>query len=198
MPVIIKTGTVGTLEALEKEIGKIREENIIIKLISRGVGTIGETEVKTAFANKETIILGFHVKTEQKAKDLALREGVTIREFDIIYKLTEWLEEEVKKRKPKVKVEETTGKAKILRVFSRERERQVVGGRVIEGALDQGKTVKILRRDFEIGTGKIIELQSQKLKTKEVAEGKEFGLLIDSKMDIAEGDTLVAFMIVEK
>ncbi len=195
----LKADTLGTLEAIEKEVGKIKADNVILKIIQRGVGNIGETEVKLALSSKiDSILIGFNVKIESKAKDLAEREGVEVKLFDIIYKLTEWLSEEVKKRKPKVKVEEITGKAKILRIFSRNKERQVIGGRVLEGLITTGETIRILRRDFEIGKGKIIELQAQKIKTKEVGEGKEFGLLIDSKMDAAEGDVIEAFIVVEK
>lgn len=199
VPITLKADTLGTLEAIEKELSKIKVENTYIKIIQKGVGAIGETEVKLALADKEnSIILGFNVKIEPKAKDLADREHITFVQFDIIYKLTEWLTEELNKRRPRVKVEETTGKAKILRVFSKERDRQVVGGRVLEGRISVGETVKIMRRDFEIGKGKILELQSQKIKTKEVSEGSEFGLQVDSKMDIAEGDTIESFTVVEK
>lgn len=199
IPLTLKADTLGTLEALEKEVVKIKTENVVFKIIKKGVGAIGETEIKLALAAKEdSIVIGFNVKCEPKAKDLAEREGVTIALFDIIYKMTEWLENEAKKRKPKVLVEETTGKAKILRCFSREKDRQVVGGRVLEGLIATGETVKILRRDFEIGKGDIIELQTQKIKTRDVGEGKEFGLLVASKVDVAEGDIIEAFRVVEK
>lgn len=199
IPLTLKADTLGTLEALEKEVAKIKTENVVFKIIQKGVGVIGETEIKLALAAKEdSIVIGFNVKCEPKAKNLAEREGVAIALFDIIYKMTEWLESEAKKRKPKVLTEETTGKAKILRCFSREKDRQVVGGRVLAGMVATGETVKILRRDFEIGRGEIIELQAQKIKTRDVGEGKEFGLLIDSKMDVAEGDVIEAFMVVEK
>ncbi|MBX4215449.1 translation initiation factor IF-2 [Candidatus Parcubacteria bacterium] len=198
IPLTLKADTAGTLEALEKEIGKIKADGVILKLVQKGVGPVNEGEIKSTLGSKDGIILGFNVKVENKAKDLAEREGITIGLFNIIYKLTEWLAQETERRRPRVKVEEATGKAKILRFFSRQGDKQVIGGRVLEGKLLQGETVKIVRRDFEIGRGKIVELQSQKLKVKEVGEGKEFGLLIDSKMDIAEGDVLEAFMIVEK
>lgn len=199
LPITLKADTLGTLEALEKEIAKIKAENVILKIIQKGVGNISETEVNLGLSDKEnSIILGFNVKIEPKAKDIAEREGISVQIFDIIYKLTEWITEEVKKRRPRVKVEEITGKAKIIRFFSKNKDRQVIGGKVVSGAISVGETVKVMRRDFEIAKGKIIELQSQKVKTREVAEGKEFGLLIDCKMDIAEGDTLEAFIVVEK
>jgi len=198
IPITLKADAQGTLEALEKEIVKINTENVIIKVTNRGIGTVSESDVKLAQSGNNPIIIGFNVKVEAKGKDLAERGGVTIALFDIIYKLTEWLEEESKKRKPKVAVEEILGKAKIIRCFSKEKDRQVVGGKVMEGILSLGVVVKILRRDFEIGRGKIIELQQQKIKSKEVTQGNEFGLMIDSNMDVAEGDILESFRVIEK
>ena len=104
----------------------------------------------------------------------------------------------MKERKPKIEVEETVGRAKLIRVFSREKERQVVGGRVLEGKLTALGRVKIVRRDFEIGRGKIVELQQQKLKAREVAEGNEFGMMIESEYDVAEGDSIEEFTVVKK
>ncbi|MDP3958362.1 MAG: hypothetical protein Q8Q36_02780, partial [bacterium] len=198
IPLSIKADTQGTLEAVEKEIGKVSVENVVLKIVQKGIGPVTESDVKVALGSVGTIVLGFGVKVEPKARDLAERSGIIISMFDVIYKMAEWLAEEAKKRKPKVAVEETLGRAKILRVFSREKDRQVVGGRVQSGALATGAQAKILRRDFEIARGKILELQSQKLKTKEVGEGKEFGLLIEAKMDIAEGDIIEPFIVVEK
>ncbi len=198
IPITLKADAQGTLEALEKEIAKINTENVILKVTNRGIGTVSESDVKLALSGNNPIVIGFNVKAEAKGKDLAERGGVTIVLFDIIYKLTEWLEEEAKKRKPKVPVEETLGKAKIIRCFSKEKERQVIGGRVTEGVFSLGAIVKILRKDFEIGRGKVLELQQQKIKSKEVTEGNEFGLMIDSNMDVAEGDILESFRIVEK
>jgi len=198
IPLTLKADTQGTLEALQKEIEKVSVENIILKVTQKGIGNVSESDVRLALGVPGAVVLGFNVKTEPRGKDLAEREGITIALFDIIYKLTEWLEEEARRRKPKVKIEETTGKAKIIRCFSKEKDRQVIGGRVLEGMISLNATVKILRRNFEIGRGKIIELQQQKIKAKEVAEGNEFGLMIDSKMDVAEGDTIEAFRIVEK
>ncbi|MEK7662506.1 MAG: translation initiation factor IF-2 [Patescibacteria group bacterium] len=198
IPLTLKADTQGTLEALEKEIEKVSVENIILKVTQKGIGNVSESDVRLALGVPGAIILGFNVKTEPRGKDLAEREGVTIALFDIIYKLTEWLLEESTRRKPKVKIEETTGKAKIIRCFSKDKDKQVIGGKVTEGIIPLNATVKILRRNFEIGRGKIIELQQQKIKAKEVAEGNEFGMMIDSKMDVAEGDALEAFRVVEK
>jgi translation initiation factor IF-2 len=85
-----------------------------------------------------------------------------------------------------------TGSTKILRIFSKNKDKQVVGGRVDEGEIKSGSSVKIWRRDNLIGEGKIKELQSQKIKTSVVKEGEEFGMMIESKIELVQGDILKA------
>ena len=81
------------------------------------------------------IVIGFNVKIDKSAIELAEKRNITISFFDIIYKMTEWLEVEMEKRKPKIETIETTGSAKILKTFSRTKERQIVGGKVIKGRI---------------------------------------------------------------
>ncbi len=198
IPLVIKTDVLGTIDAIEKEIAKINNEKISYKITQKGVGGISESDIKTASADKEAIIVGFNVKVDGAALEFADKSGIIVKTFDIIYKLTDWLGEELEKRRPREEVIESTGKAKILKTFNRTKERLVVGGKVIEGRLTSDGTVRILRRDFEIGRGKIIELQQGKIKSREVLEESEFGMLIESKVDIAPGDVIEAFVIVQK
>jgi translation initiation factor IF-2 len=99
---------------------------------------------------------------------------------------------------PKEYVEEVSGSAKILAIFSKEKEKQVVGGKVESGTLNSGNDVRIIRRGTEIGRGKIRELQSKKIRVQEVAEGFEFGTMIEAKMEISAGDRIEAVKVVEK
>lgn len=198
IPLIIKTDVVGTLEAIEKEIGTLDTEKVKIKLVQKGVGTISENDVKTVAGSQEPIIIGFHVSVDGNVPPLAERYGAIIKTFDIIYKITEWLQEEIARRTPKIETEEMTGQAEILKVFSKNKNKQVVGGRVSNGVLKIKSIVKIIRREHEIGRGKILELQRQKLAADEVIEGNEFGTMIDSKIEIARGDVIESFVLVTK
>lgn len=198
LPLIVKADTAGSLEALLHEIGKIKEERLQIRIIEKGVGTIGEGDVKLAGADKKIVVVGFNTKIDTPAKNLADRDGVQVKTFDIIYKLTDWLKEIVVERTPKVLVDEVTGTAKILRIFSKNKDKQIIGGRVENGFLSVGETIKIIRRESEVGTGKVRGLQSQKKDASEVKEGNEFGALVDSKIEIAAGDKLLSFRTVEK
>ena len=104
----------------------------------------------------------------------------------------------MEKRRPRIETIETTGRAKILKAFSRTKERQIVGGKVLEGKIILNGIVKIMRRDFEIGKGKIVNLEKGKSKTSEVEEGTEFGMMIETKIDIAPGDVIESFTLIEK
>lgn len=198
IPLIIKTDVVGTLEAIEKEIAKLDTENVKIKLVHKGVGTIGENDVKMVAGAREPVIIGFHTKVDGNVPPLAERYGATVKTFDIIYKITEWLAEEVARRTPKVETEEMTGQAEILKVFSKNKNKQVIGGKVTAGTLKGKAVVKIMRRGHEIGRGKILELQRQKLPADEVIEGNEFGTMIESKIEIARGDVIESFVLTQK
>lgn len=198
LPLIVKADVAGTLEALEHEIAKVSHERVRLKLVQRGVGSVSEGDIKTALGAPGAIILAFHTGIDSLAADLASRNLIDIHSFDIIYKLTEWLADEVRRRAPHVEVAEELGELRVLRLFSQQKEKQVIGGKVTKGKISHGAKFKIRRRDAEIGEGKITELQCQKIKAKEVDEGNECGLQIESKITVAERDVLVPYVVVTK
>jgi translation initiation factor IF-2 len=198
IPLIIKTDVMGTIEALEKEITKLNTEEISFKIIGRGAGAINESDLKMGSVNKDTIIVGFNTKIDNAARDLNESLKVNIETFDVIYKLIDWLTVLIEERRPRQEVVEVTGTLKVLKTFGSTKDRQVVGGKVTGGRVTFGGTVRIIRRDFEIGRGKIVELQLNKIKVKEVQEATECGMLVETKIDIAPGDVLEAYMITIK
>lgn len=198
IPIVLKADTAGSLEALEHELKKLDNERIVFKIVSSGIGTITENDVKSSISTEDkAVILGFNVKTDNSAEILANREGITIQQFDIIYKMTEWLKTDLAKLLPKIMVEEITGTAKILKVFSQQKNSQIIGGRVEEGAMTKSD-FRIRRRENIVGEGKVKELQSKKEKVGEVKEGAEFGANIESKISISAGDVLEFFKISEQ
>lgn len=197
IPIVLKADTSGSIEAIEKEIEKIEVENARFKIIQKGEGTIGEKDIKNAISDENAIVLGFNVKSDNNALSLAERMNIQIMTFDIIYKMTEWLEIEMENRRPKITTTEVTGSAKILKIFSKTKERQVLGGKVLIGEIHSGQ-VRIMRREGEIGRGKIINLEKDKNKTSVVEEGREFGMMIESKVEIAQNDIIETFKVVEK
>ena len=206
IPILLKADVSGSLEAIEKEISKIKSkgadgverDNAEFRIVAKGVGPISESDIKNVSGGEDAIIIGFNVKADKSAVEVAQKRGMTISFFDIIYHMTEWLEVEMEKRRPRIEIVETTGRAKIIRAFSRTKERQIVGGKVIEGSLLLNGNVKIIRREFEIGRGKIVNLEKGKVKTSTVEEGLEFGMMVESKIEIAQGDVIEMFSIAQK
>ena len=196
LPLVLKADAAGSLEAIEGELSKIAKERIVPKIIFSGVGTVNENDIKAALATPGSIVVGFHTKIDSRAAALAERSSIETLSFDIIYELTDKIKELLTTREPRVEVEVSSGSAKVLKLFSASKGKQVLGARVLTGSIALGNNVKILRRDSEIGRGKIRELQQAKIKTEKVEEGTEFGALVESKIEIAPGDVLEAVSLV--
>lgn len=197
VPIIIKTDVFGTTEAIEKEMKKMSIEGLHIKIIHKGIGSISENDIRLAQSDKETIIIGFNVSLDARARDVNESVGANVQIFDVIYRLIEWLTEEFERRRPRKEIREVIGVAKVLKIFSKTKEKQVVGCRVDSGKLVEGAKVSILRRDFPLATGVLLEIQKAKQRAKEVTEG-DCGVLIVCKTDIAPGDILEAFIMAVK
>ncbi|MDO8517845.1 MAG: GTP-binding protein [bacterium] len=206
LPIVIKTDFAGTGDAVLHELEKLpQHENLEVRVVARSVGAISENDVKLVGSGETPgIVVGFNVKVEKEARTAAERLGVAVAAFDIIYKLAEWLGEEVEKRRPHEQVDISLGSAKILKVFSAAKGRTVLGGRIEEGALVQGKEVKIMRGGFEIGHGELVSLQKQKTPVTKLEAGSEFGAMVrlsaqaGASVVPAAGDYLEAFEVVEK
>lgn len=192
VPILIKADVLGTLDAIEHELEKFASDRILVRVIDKGVGDISVSDVQNVSATNDAIIVGFSVKVERPAEELAERQGVTIKTFDIIYELSEWLETALKDRTPKKEEEIITGSVKILKHFSVQKNIHVLGGRVEEGVIKVNQRVSILRRDILLGKGTIKNLQQQKSDVQQVSEG-EFGMQLETKADIAPGDYLKPF-----
>ncbi|TAJ12917.1 GTP-binding protein [Patescibacteria group bacterium] len=188
----LKADTAGSLEALEHELAKISVEGVELRAVSKNVGPISETDVKNIIGFEPAFIVGFNVKIENGAKDLAERNRIQIETKPIIYELADWLLEEATKHKPITVADTATGEVEIIKHFSTAGSKHVVGGRVLSGKLSMHDKVIIMRRGIEVGTGKVINLQQAKKEVANVAEGLEFGAQIDTKADVVAGDKLLA------
>jgi len=189
VPILIKADTSGSLEALKYEIGKLKIERVNLKIVGSGLGDIQENDIKMAAGKIGTLIVGFNVKTEGAAKTIAEKLSLEIHTFEIIYKMTEWLEELAKTRTPRMEIEEQKGNMKVLKIFSVTKDKYVLGCRCESGVVNVDDQFKLMRRGSEISRGRIRELQQQKSKVGEVTSG-ECGLMAECKMEIAPGDYL--------
>ncbi len=196
VPTIVKGDTTGTSEAAARVARTIATERVTFKIVATGVGPVSESDVKALGAGG--IIIGFGVAAEKAARELAAKHRITIESFPLIHELTDWLSKEAARRQPKITRNENRGRARLLRLFNNEKGRQVVGGVVLEGTISEGESFKIIRRESEIGYGKIMGLEQQKLKATAVAHDNQFGSLVESKITLAPGDVLQTFAVVEE
>lgn len=200
LPLIVKADVIGSLEGVKFELNKIKHDKVQLKVVSEGIGEISENDIKLAQSDPEMLVIGFNAEPDKKASALIERSPtpLNIKNFNVIYELAQYVREALAAKVPKEYVEQVIGRAKILALFSKEKDRQIVGGKVETGTIETGNDIRIMRRETEIGRGRIRELQEKKEKTREVAEGHEFGTMIEAKMEIAAGDRIEAVRTVEK
>jgi translation initiation factor IF-2 len=191
MPVIVRADTTGSLEAILQETAHIGDQHGRVTVVQSGIGTISEGDVKTALAgDNRAIVVGFNVRIDPVAEALARERGVRIELFNIIYKLTEKLEEFLKESAPKRTVEEVVGRAKIVKVFSSRKDEHVIGGGVLEGYLAKNGTFRIIRRNVLIGTGKFKNIQTNKQNVERAEASSEFGAQVEAAFEPAQGDVI--------
>ena len=140
----------------------------------------------------------FYSGENQVALSIIEKNKLDIFTSDIIYQISEWLEEKINQLSPKQTSEETIGRARILKIFNKEKGKQVVGGSVLSGKIIRNRECKIFRREAEICRGRIADLQQQKSKTDEVSSGNQFGAAIDAKLDLATSDIIEIFETVTR
>ncbi len=193
IPIIIKSDVFGSAEAIDDEIAKLSTDEVYFKVIKKGVGVINESDLQLALSDKNTIIIGFNVEVDKKVLDMNEVDQITIKTFNIIYKLTEWLETEREIRRPRKEVDTIIGRAKILKVFSSQKYSHVAGGRVTEGTMNKKSEFKLMRGGEEITRGTIIELQMGKAPVSSVEIENEFGMQIECKENPLPGDIIETF-----
>lgn len=196
LPLVVKADAAGSIDAITHELGKVKHERVALNVISSGVGSVSESDVKTAQA-AGGIIIGFNVTTDAIARDLAERLSIQIFSFSIIYELSEQVAKLLAERSPIVSVEQELGRAKVLKTFSSGAKRQVLGAKLLSGAFSVGARVKILRRGEEVARGSVGNLQQARADVKEIRTEGDFGTEIESKENAAPGDELVTFVVVE-
>jgi translation initiation factor IF-2 len=198
LPVVVKADLLGSADAIALEVGKLATDRVRPAIVSRDQGDISEADVKRAAATPGTVVVGFNVKVDRQATALAERDGVAVKTFDVIYDLVDYLGGLAKERTPRERIEVTKAEFSVIRVFNADKGLQVIGGRVLSGELCVGQPVKLVRRGEEIGKGHVKGLQQQKLAATCVREGSECGAAVECRLDIAEGDRLVAWAVEER
>jgi len=195
--VILKTDVVGSQEAIIESLEKIKHEEIKIKIVKKGLGNINDKDVIDAEATNSTI-LGFHVNIDSNAELLAKEKIVAIKNYKIIYKLLEDIEEKINKIATVKIVREQIGELKVLAVFKTSTTKVVFGGKVLKGKMIKDAIAKVIRNKEAIALGQISNLQSGKENVTEVVQGQECGLEFDGDPIIKEGDLVEVYREVSK
>ena len=199
LPLIIRADSVGSLEAIEHELATLGDEHARVQVVQSGIGAISEGDVKVALAGAtQGVVLGFGVGVERIAETLARQHGVRFEQFDIIYKLTERIQELLQELRPVRTVQEVVGKARVIKQFSTRKGQTVLGGAVSEGYLAKGVAVRVIRRNALIGEGVVDNLQSHKQNVGRVEAPGEFGAQIEADFEVAQGDSLECVVSVKK
>jgi len=196
LPVVLKADVTGSIEAITGLVDKLTHERVAVKILSSGIGSVSENDVKTAAA-AGGVIIAFHAATESSARELAERVNVPIESFTIIYELEKRIADLLIERAPKMRTEEILGELKVLKAFSMSGNKQVLGAKFVSGMLSVNDQVKISRRGIDLAGGRILNLQVARADVSEIHVEGEFGLQVESKTEIAGGDVLVAFRVVE-
>lgn len=191
--VIIKADVTGSLEAITSEINKLSEENVYINILRQGVGTINKDDAKIASSAKNAYIIGFNVKIESGVSDFADKFNIQIKNFDIIYAITDWLKEIILERKSEFEQENISGEVKILKIFETNGNKYTIGGEVIKGEIRAEMAVNIKRRGAIISKGEILSVQKGAEKVESVPVGEQFGAIVESRIEVVKDDHLEVF-----
>ncbi len=186
---IIKSDVQGSAEALKQMLSKVNSDEAEVKVIHSAVGAVTETDVQLAQVSN-AIIIGFNIKTDNKALSLAEHSGVEIRQYSIIYEALDDVEHAIKGMAAPKYEEKVVGHAEVRMLFKISSIGTVAGCRVLDGKIVRNGLVKVLRKDNVVFEGKIATLKKEKDDAKEVLSGFECGIKIDGFNDILEGDII--------
>jgi translation initiation factor IF-2 len=190
--VVLKGDVQGSVEALMGELGKIQHPEVRVNVIHTGVGGITENDVNLASASN-ALVVGFNVRPSAEARQLAEREGVDIRTYRVIYKLTEDIEQALVGMLSPVTTEDILGEAEVRALFKVSRLGTIAGCMVTSGLVRRGANVRVVRDGTVIHETTIAQLKRFKDDAREVTEGFECGILLDGYNDVKEGDVLEVY-----
>jgi translation initiation factor IF-2 len=192
LDIVLKADVAGSLEALQDEIAKVPQEQVAINIIHSQTGGINESDVMLASAS-EAIIIGFNVRPLADARRAAEREGVDVRTYSVIYKITEDLRNAMEGMLEAVEVEEILGEAEVKQTFKASKVGRIAGCIVSEGKVNRDASVRLIREGTVIWDGKLGSLRRFKDNVQEVEEGQECGVVLEGYADVKEGDVLEFF-----
>ena len=196
LPLIVKADVQGSVEAVKQSLTKLSNEEVVVKVIHGGVGAINESDVSLA-ATSNAIIIGFNVRPDATAKQLAEQEGVDLRLYRVIYQAIEDVEAAMKGMLDPIFEEKVIGHAEVRQLFKASGVGTIAGSYILDGIFQRNCKVRISREGEQVFEGELASLKRFKDDVKEVKAGYECGLVFDGFNDVKEEDKVEAYIMVE-
>jgi translation initiation factor IF-2 len=196
-PVVVKGDVQGSVEAIVSSLNKISTDEIKVRILHSGVGAITESDVTLAAASRAPLI-GFNVRPNAKARQLAEREKISLRYYDVIYDLLEEVRGEMAGQLAPERIETVVGRAEVLQVFPAGKKDKAAGLLVMDGIIRKGLAARLTRDDVIVSRTNIASLRRFKDDVSEVRAGMECSAVLQDTNDIKVGDTLELFEVEER
>ena len=193
-PLIIKADVQGSLEAIVGSLEKLGTDEVAARVIHSGVGGITESDVTLSHSSGAAII-GFNVRAHKEARELAERDGVEIRYYNIIYDLVDDVKKAMSGLLTPERRETMLGNAQILEVFNVSKVGKVAGCRVTDGKVERGAGVRLIRDNVVVHEGKLSQLKRFKDDAREVDAGQECGMAFENYQDMRQGDVIECYRV---
>jgi translation initiation factor IF-2 len=190
--IVLKADVAGSLEAIQDQIAKLSREEVPLNVLHTGVGGISQSDVMLAAASS-AVIIGFNVRPLPEAKTLADQEGVDIRTYTVIYKITDELKAAMQGMLAPEEVEVSLGMAEVRQLFRASRIGTIAGCHVTQGKITRTANIRVVRDGTIVYDGRLASLKRFKDDAREVEEGFECGIVIENFQDVKEGDVLEAY-----
>ena len=194
--VVVKADVQGSVEAVKQSLSKLSNEEVVVKIIHGGVGSINESDVILASASN-AIIIGFNTRPDNQAKEIAEKEKVDVRLYSVIYKAIEDVEAAMKGLLDPVYEEKVIGHAEIRQTFKASGVGVIAGSYVLDGFFERGCSARITREGEQIFDGPVASLKRFQDDVKEVKSGFECGIVFEKFNDLKEGDMIESYKMVE-
>ena len=194
--IVVKADVQGSVEAVKQSLLKLSNDEVVVKIIHGGVGAINESDVTLASASN-AIIIGFNVRPDATAKEIAEREGVDVRLYRVIYNAIEDVEAAMKGMLDPVFEEKVLGHAEVRQTFKASGVGTIAGAYVLDGTFERGCSARIIRDGVVIFDGGLASLKRFKDDVKEVKAGYECGFVFEKFNDVKEGDQVESYKMVE-
>ena len=193
---MVRADVQGSAEAISGALDKMGTDEVAARIIQAGVGGISESDITLAQASG-AIVIGFNVRAHKEAREAAERSGTEIRYYNIIYDLVDDVKAAMSGLLPPTLREERLGEAQILEIFNVSKVGKIAGCRVLDGKVERGANVRLIRDNVVVHEGRLSQLKRFKDDAREVTAGQECGMAFESYQDMRAGDVIECYRVEE-